>query len=683
MSLDHTMILGVGRTTVGNTTVLKVTQGGHTPVAMRQQVQLNINNLTGFARQMFVWNGNVYFPTGCVTANNNGWACFNPELGEFETHGYKLITAKMFPLFDRIGYMTPNEQGWGYSPEDKQGHSGDVNTYANDWAAIGDDIYMLNIAFARIDTWAYPFTSAPSGGPGLTAAVRRLAELGGEIYAVFVNSGGGTLDLYKLVAGTLVLQGTPTSHSNLTYYDNTITCSQVLFKFNNKLFYAVNSNTAAQPKMRLFEMNLATGGSTERSGWLPNEWGVDPTVYTNDRLFEVIDNIGTEKVFLVRCRNAAANWECYEFQEGAFISVDSGSEIIAPFAGVIWDPSCKAAQIKTAVDTVPSSSVEMGIDCFDLQGQGTADIDPRYRFNNAEPPPHPVCTGKAPYNVKTGLATVPSGISALADLSDDFSAGSVDEDLWQLYSMSFQAWNIPYDWGSDYQDQIVGHRVRQIGGALRFGKAGDSASAFNGMGVKSKWSMNGAFQVDFTLKDPENIGDPNATFNQTVKSIVGLIRLSPNEGFGFIVWRSSTGPQVKIRGMYMQIDAQITFSADFNAADGDVVRIERSGGNVWVVTKDPDGVGSGTQIITPGGGSNYSEAVYIVMGGHPGSTNNTWVETGTPDGDEPGFSDIDISGAGSLGLYYGGKRQRFDWDHITDLTPPKTGRAELLIDSET
>ena len=246
MSLDHTMILGVYQLGAGNTTLLKVTQGGHVSVQMRQQVSHNNNNFVQQVKQMIVWNGNIYFPFGSVVSNANGWACYNPELGEFETASYNNVIQRLIPLADRIGFFLNVEQGWGFSPEDKEGHTSDVSSSANDYVTVGEDVYLLNLSSGRVDTWAYPFTSPPAAGPAFSVTIRRLAELGGEVFGVHVNSAGGTLDLYKLVGGVLTLQGTPTAHSSLTNYDNVNAASQALFKFNNKLFFAVNANVVGQ-----------------------------------------------------------------------------------------------------------------------------------------------------------------------------------------------------------------------------------------------------------------------------------------------------------------------------------------------------------------------------------------------------------------------------------------------------
>lgn len=686
MSLDHTMILGEFRAGLGNTNLIKVTQGSKTTVSMRQQVQHAHSWGEKHANQMMVFNGNIYFPFGQFTSSARGWAKYNPVLGTFETLNGNNIAGHFIAIGDRVVWTFLGHQGWGYLPEGIQARSAsDAGLYANDYVIVGEDIIMLNFQGSkRVYYWAYPFTSAPSAGATFTTPTfHRMCELGGSVYAVWVNSGGGTLDLYKIVGGTFVAVGTPSSHSDLTSFDGVDPGFYSLFKFNDKLFFITHTNVITKQKMRLFEIDISAGTSVERNSYLPTEWGniSSPSITTTGVVFEVRDEIGAnEQVFIVRTERTVAGWECYEFVEGPFSVVLTGQGgRLYPLGGVIYDPSVKAALIKSAVDTVPSDHIEMDVEVFDLEGQGAVDIDPRYRFNNAEPPPYSVCTGKAPNDGKTGFASVPTGITALTDLSDDFSAGSINDDLWQTYVQSIVSWATARDMGSGESSKYETHRVQQISGVLRFGKDGETVSASNGMGIKGRWSMDGAFQVDFTLKDPDNIADITASFGNTIVGIVGIIRLTPNEGFGFIVWKSTTGPQVKIRGFYMQLDGTFTYSADFNAADGDVVRIVRNGSDVWTLTHDPGGLAND---ITPGGGSNYSQAVYIIMAGVAGSGSNNWVEPATPDGNEPGFSDIDVSGAGALGLYDGGVKHQFDWDHVTDLTPPKSGTAELFVDSE-
>ena len=430
-------------------------------------------------------------------------------------------------------------------------------------------------------------------------------------------------------------------------------------------------------------MTIATGASIERSSWLPSEWGVTVTTLTTDRLFEVVNTIpSTEQVFLVRCPHNTGNWQCYEFQEASFIAVVSGSQTLSPFAGVIYDPSCKAAQFKSAVDSTPSNYVDTEVEVFNLEGNAVSDIDPRYRFNNSEPPPYNQCTEKSGVGSegKTNLSSKPAGITLLSDLSDVFAPGPVDADRWQEYSQAVRSWASGRDWGAGDSGQVQAHRVQQIGGAIRFGQDGETTAQYNGKGVKSKWSIDGAFQIDFTLQDPENINDGGgAAFGSNTMGIVGFVRLSPNEGVGFLVWRSSTGPQVYVRGIYMQLDGTFGYSADVAAADGDVIRIVRDGSNVWTLTHDPSGTPTD---ITPGGGSNYAEAVYMVLAALPGALTFNWVEPGTLDGSEPGFSGVTVSGAGSLGLYYGGVKHDFAWDHVADLGADKSGQVEMFVDTQ-
>jgi hypothetical protein len=104
----------------------------------------------------------------------------------------------------------------------------------------------------------------------------------------------------------------------------------------------------------------------------------------------------------------------------------------------------------------------------------------------------------------------------------------------------------------------------------------------------------------------------------------------------------------------------------------------RDGSDVWALTHDPGGADND---ITPAGGANYSDQVEIVIGALS-STTSTWVATGTAVGSEPGISDVSVSGAGSPGLYQGGVKHTFDWDHATDLGAGQTGSAELYVDTQ-
>jgi len=260
-------------------------------------------------------------------------------------------------------------------------------------------------------------------------------------------------------------------------------------------------------------------------------------------------------------------------------------------------------------------------------------------------------------------------------LDDDFADGTLDEELWENITTAVNP-SVNRDYGHGYLGgMIVGTIATEINGAVRFGRAGETREGYQGVGVRSKSRIDGAFQIDFTIADPESLDDGNTS---PVRPMFVYVRTAVNEGYGALIWHNNTGSQVKVRGIYMSPDNNWVVSADFDAADGDVIRFVRNGSDVWTLTHDPSGANNN---ITPGGGANYSDQVEIVMGAVSTST-STWVEPGTAIGSEPGFSNVAISGAGSPGLYQGGVKHTFDWDHAFDLGAGQTGQAELYVDTQ-
>jgi hypothetical protein len=659
---------------------LKIQQGGHATVQTHQQVDQNTSNpgQTYGPHKSFVWNGNVYMPMGNQPGGGaNGWWKYNPILDKMVWSLYSPMQITMIPLFDRIGFAYVSDWGWGMGPEDRRAQTSTSSQTLNDYATFGTDVVGTYVAGNQMVRWSYPFTGVPSFGPARPdGTMSRVCELGGEFYLVWIDDIAGSLKLYKFEAGALNLVGTPSLHASLSQYDPTAAQEQALFKFNNKLFLIVASQFVSIQKYRLFELDVSDGSSVERNSYLPAAWTANSPA-AQEQIMEVRDSISpNEQVFLIGYQFSAANWECYEFQEGSFVLVDTGTEALLPGGGaVVFDPTARGAQFKSAVDSTPSSFVRSEIECYDLNANGLVDIDPRYRWVGAESPPYLQCTGKAPNDTVTNLATAPTQ-SALSDLDDDFGDGTLDEELWERVTTALKLSTINRDYGHGYLGGLVmGTVATEVSGAVRFGRASETVEAYQGVGVRSKSRIDGAFQADFVIADPENLTAPSTS---PARFMFVYVRTAVNEGYGVMIWNHNTGPQVYVRGLWLRADNDWVVSADFTAADGDVLRFVRNGSNVWTITHDPAGAAND---LTPAGGTNYSDEVEIVMGA-AGNSTSTWVEGGTAVGSEPGFSDVAISGAGSPGTYQGGVKHIFDWDHATDLGAGVTGSAELYVDTQ-
>lgn len=671
MALEHTIMTPVLVTGPAIGSVLKIEQGGHGTIETDQNVVQSYSAYGGAFDYPFTWNGNVYMYLGSEASYQYGLWKYNAAKDKFSISSYSTGAFLQIPLFDRIGLVTTSDQGWGMSPEDRRGQIGTASSLTMcDYAISGTDVALVCPALVRLYTWAYPFTSAPAVGPTLVSTtMKRVVECAGKFYMVNINSGGGTLDLYEYGGGALNLVGTPSAHGSLATYAPVTTSQQALFKFNGKLFLMVTATSAGIQMFRLFEFNITTGVSVEQNAYLPSVWTANGD--NSQRVMVVRDSITpNEQVFLIHFQLNSGGWECYEFVEGSFTLVDSGVQTLMGGGAVVYDPNAKAAQIKASADSVPSSYVREEIEVFDLRGNGLVDIDPRYRWNSSESPPYSQCTGKSPNDTVTGLASVPTQ-TFLSDLDDDFADGIIDTELWENVTLAFNAVDRDYGHGQ-LSYTVVGTIAHETAGAMRFGRAGDLYETHQGVGVRSKSRASGVFEMDFTLADPLNLLASAAPAGV----MIVMVRTGVNTGYGFIVWNNSGTPRV--RGIYLQANANLVASADFACIDGDVVRINRDITNAWTITHDPGGANND---LTPAGGANYLEDVEIVMG-CKNSSSVSWVAVATPIGSEPGISNFSATGAGSPGLYQGGVKHTFDWDHITDLGSGVTGSAELFVDTQ-
>ena len=183
MSLDHTIILGRQRTSVGNGSFLKVTQGASVLVPVSQQYTNStaIVSSRQVSKPMFTWNGNVFIPNGGRTSNN-GWMGYHHGLDEFYLSAPYHPRMRLIPFYDRVLFWYTGIQGYGSSPWIAEYRTGTVSTYVDDYAIANDYCYLM-AADGKLYTWQYPFNGSPTNQtmptPGGTNY--RLCELDNEI----------------------------------------------------------------------------------------------------------------------------------------------------------------------------------------------------------------------------------------------------------------------------------------------------------------------------------------------------------------------------------------------------------------------------------------------------------------------------------------------------------------------
>jgi hypothetical protein len=665
MALDHTMILGRYRSGVGSGSILKVQQGGSALVNLSQQYQSGIQ-MYNYVKSAFTANGRVYFPVGSRQVTQNGWWSYHQEKDEFFRCMYRPVDQRIIPFFDRVAFIDSSNQGYGNSPYDPVYKTSAVAMDANDHCIAEDRIHILYGSGGGTYNWQYPFNAGWVWHPNVAGGTNiwRLCELDDEVYSLYAVS-GGTLRLYKLSFGSWVQVGGDHADTFTFFGYNT---QFAFFKFNGKLFIALHQHSTNQ-RVKLWEIDKTTGVFTNRDSWLPAVWQLPNTSTNYGRIFEVRDDISnTEQVFLVRCDGIyTSGWEVYEFAEGPFSLVHSDVDVIYPYCGVIYDPDAKGADYRSAVDTIPSSYVNAQIEVFDIANNGTADIDPRYRLNGAEPPPYTQCTEKSGVGSEgvTSLSTKPAGITTLAHLSDDFADDIVDPDLWEQVMLGFANFN--QDYGFGYNPVVPEFTVVETGGAIGFGPpTPPSISTQTGIGVKSKWWVQDAFSMRFTLANLANI----RSYSSRRYCLVVVVRQDVEQLYGFIVWNNAG--TFNIENFYGAIDTSPVASGVLaTVLEGEVIEIARDGSDVWSITVDPDGTPTD---ITPVG-ANYSGPVNMTMGGY--TTSSSSMSGATPD---PGFSNLLVAGAGSLGRYEGGQQHLFAWDHISDIGAGVTAKAEMFVD---
>jgi len=651
--------------------ILRIGPGGAvTTVSSSEKADTDTGVLGYSVRNVFVWGGNIYFPTGSNTSTVYGWMSYNPRTQKFHHASYLYAKTMLIPVGAFVGSLCGSVCQRGPSPlySDIAGSTPTFAAIPRDWAQIDGNVFITD-ASSKLAYWAYPFTAAPSTE---AKAITRLCAFKGYMYGLKVTD-NGTSYLYKYDAGWSTI-------GSFTFADNTCIFNSAsgnsFFEYNGKLWIVNAYDQWGSYHCRCWEVDVDLGTITERADLLPLALKSSPA--NNQRVFEVIDDSGYSRqvfIFVAPVYGSGGGWTCYEFSDGApWTQAASGLQTLGANAGAIWDTTAKSCHIDSAADSVPSDYMTIQHRVSDLAANGNVTVDLKHyeSSDSSEAPPYTSCaTEKAGVSSEglSGLFSKPSGISSLSDLSDDFEDGVIDSDLWEKVN---PAWGETRDYGTRYCQGRVYYPMEESNGRISFG-AGVPASItvqHNGVGVKSKWGMDGAFQFDVTLDNLAALRPNNSKYYK----LIALAKSSTNKGYGVFVWKNGSSV-LYANGFSMTEQATCSISGNSTAhpADGSVLRIARDASNVWTLRLNPD---SDNEDLLPANKPAHADDMQIWLFGVTNYTTH-WV-IATPG---PGFSDLDVSGAGSLGKYEGEVSHNYMWDHVSDLGAGFSSALQLFADT--
>lgn len=682
MAIAHPFILTQYQAALGAGQALLMSQGAQTPIDFAIQIR-GTTSLDNVIKSSFAWGGNIYLPMGTIQSVSQGWFSYNPNSAEFELATTGSMTRKMIPFGEYVAHIiaaSSTQRGTHPFNVDVSPQTPSAIGF-EDHVAFGQELLILGATAQKMSTWSYPFAVAPST-VSLAMNLGRVVVFKNKVYVIALST--GTSWLWEWQGGTTWNQVGSGFTLTEAASSGASTPSQIsAFEFNSKLWLLVRHTSAGTFKVRVYEVDEALGTVTDRSSThLPTAWKA-ATAFNDDRLLEVIDDVGTSRqVYIIRCGSRInGGWELIDFQDGTntIDGGNSGGHAIWPYCGTIWNTTAKGAHIKSAVDSSPSSRVEMQIAVSDLVTQGNVSIDPRYNDISltTEAPPYNQCTelqGQGSEG-KTGLASKPSGITTLVDLSDAFGDGVIDVDLWETVypSINFSSWDraaLTFTNAPKYEIEeiLAAQNYLRLGGTSPV----PASVTDSGIGLMGKWYLTGAFQVDVKIFNLANLtSDAGRGF-----SLVLFIKSATNRGAYIRVFRTAAGAAgLFARAGYAQDDVNIVDGPDSvaNPVDGDIIRLARTAGDVWSAILDPLG---DNENIDPGI-PNITGPVRIWLFAHTDSAGN-W----TTSDDAPGFYDLAASGAGALGKYESEVNREFHWDHLGDLGAGINKAFELHVDTD-
>jgi hypothetical protein len=656
--------------------------GKSTPIATTEIVKTTTYDKA--ARKAAVWDGNIMFPGGSNKSHQQGYLGFNPRLNKFEWLNLMDCSSYLVPLADKILWETSA----AYQSLDNPRYSSVTGGAPANAGARYDAIAHEGYVYITLDTalanglmcYQYPFTAPPSL---TTAHVTRFAKLNGTLYGLEATN-AATFYL-RSTAMAWAHIGAGWANPDVGNYQTTYrSIGSAFFGYNGKLWQIAAYNSGSTSKYRAWSIDPATGAGTVRDDILP-AWMKTAEAANHRAIFEVVDNAGTvPKVYVIPTNSDSGGWVFYEMTgtvgNEVLSEITSGADRIDLHCGVVWDDDAQSCHVDSASDSAPSSHATVDHRVADRANNLVTDIDIKYkRVGQSEAEPYNDCTRKvaAGGDGTTSLATAPSGYSALPDLDDAFSAGAINEELWEKVNPSLTSYlATKRDYSTRYQtvSQQVFHSIAQTGGAILFGSdaAVPPATLLNGVGLRCKWPVNGAFQVDLTIA---NMGNLVAAADSRF-GLWAYVKCGTDRGYAIKMWRDSgAGNVVKARGLSFAYDANASESADgaHNLVNGETIRIARDAANAWTLNIDQSGVPESVlPTVTPA----YSEDVCLWIFGLTETGNNF-----ASGGDGPGFSQASWGGAGALGKYDGSVSYQFMWDHVTDLGSGFNGSIEIFTDT--
>jgi hypothetical protein len=688
MPITHPFAVGQSVSPLGPSNVLVLSQGGVTTVPITPQIQSTSTPDT-YTKLSFAWGGNIFLPQGSIASTGVGWLSYNRNSSKFDWASLAGNARRFIPFGQYVAQMVSisNVQR-GTHPFNTIGPA-DAMTASGyeDFVIHGQNIHFLANGNQRMGLWAYPFDTTPSISGALGFSPTRLAVHNNKVYMVRVNSGGaGSTELYEWQGGsTWTLIGSGTVLPENTDLKTGAT-SNSFFSYGGKLWLICVYDSTATYKVRIFEVDPALGDFTDRqSTHNPSGWN-SSTAFNDDKIFEVIDDIGSSRqVYVVRCGSRTnGSYEIIDFQDGAN-AIDpgnTGGSFIWPYCGVLWDSSAEGAHIKSAVDSSPSSYISMQIAVSDLTFNTNVDIDPRWNdlTDLAAAAPYSQCTEMTGVGSegKTGLSSKPAGITSLLDLLDTFGDGVIDTDRWQIMNLAMD--QVGYDKGNIYSINDPFMAIEEFSGPpqnyLKLGGTSPAPiiDADSGIGIVSKWWVEDGCFFDIKLHNLANlVSNAGRNFN-----LVFALKEANNRGAFIRIFRTAAGAAgLFARAGYWLDDNTVVESADSvnNPADGQKIRLGRDGSDIWSAILDVDGA---AEDINGGIIPNFSGPFKIYLFAYSETTAN-WALNN----DAPGFYELDVVAAiGSLGTFDGEQEHLFAWDHVTDLGGNVSKGIGLLVDTE-
>jgi len=653
--------------------VLKIVQGGSSTVAGDENGACVASVADSYQKTVFVWNGNIFMPVGHPTNSNLGWVSFNPRTGKFQFEVLRSYQDTPIPIGDRVGIIQYSFHQSGPSPRymDHAGGAG-VSLTVNEWAALGDMVLCASNGGNTI-VWSYPFTSPPGSA---AATVKKLCPFKGVMMgAMYTTSSGVRISQYTGGAWVNLAAYQPIS-DQADLQDHS--AEAAFFEAGDKLWILLSYNTGSATQLqRLYEVDEVAGTITERNDLVPAGWKVAPG--NNYRqVFEVVDDTGGDRlVYLIGHNGVATGWDCYEFDGvNPMTFVASGGHRLGATAGAIWDEGAHGCHVEQSFDSSPSEYATIKHRVYDLQANAAVDVDLRYEDLN-DPTRHPVfpqCSEKSGVGSegKTSLISKPAGIAVLSDLDDDFEDGVIDPILWEPVNIAMRTVS-----GQDYgfinvNNARVFYKLVEENGEIRSGGTSPSAvvAAYTGVGIKSRWGLNGEFVVRATLANLAALSSNSSKYYR----MVFMVKEGTGRAYGILIHRN--GP-VLAEAFSASIDGPISVGAigATGLLDGMVIEIARDALGNFTMTVDVGGTPEvlGAPALLP----VYTGEMQAWLGAFT-ETTSQW----TNQSSGPGFGDFNVSGAGSLGRFEGGVLHDFMWDHVLDLGVGQNIAAAIHADTD-